>query len=38
MDLSLSINRSTGLKGLTFWGQWALAQGFVVTLLFILAE
>ncbi|MFJ2467115.1 undecaprenyl-phosphate glucose phosphotransferase [Pseudomonas sp. NPDC087615] len=38
MDLSLSINRSAGLKGLTFWGQWALAQGFVVTLLFILAE
>ncbi|VVN77960.1 hypothetical protein PS712_00860 [Pseudomonas fluorescens] len=38
MDLSLRINRNTGLKGLTFWGQWALAQGFVVSLLFILAE
>ncbi|HEF4758148.1 TPA: undecaprenyl-phosphate glucose phosphotransferase [Pseudomonas putida] len=38
MDLTLRINRTTGLKGLTFWGQWALAQGFVVTLLFILAE
>jgi len=38
MDLALRINRNTGLKGLTFWGQWALAQLFVVTLLFILAE
>lgn len=38
MDLTLGINRNTGLKGLTFWGQWALAQGFVVSLLFILAE
>lgn len=38
MDLTLRINRNTGLKGLTFWGQWALAQGFVVSLLFILAE
>ncbi|MCF4997150.1 undecaprenyl-phosphate glucose phosphotransferase [Pseudomonas syringae] len=38
MDLSLNINRNTGLKGLTFWGQWALAQGFVVTLLYVLAE
>ncbi|MFC6335264.1 undecaprenyl-phosphate glucose phosphotransferase [Pseudomonas sp. CCM 7891] len=37
MDLTLRINRNTGLKGLTFWGQWALAQGFVVSLLFILA-
>jgi len=38
MDLSLRINRNNGLKGLTFWGQWALAQAFVVSLLFILAE
>lgn len=38
MDLTLRINRNTGLKGLTFWGQWALAQGFVVSLLFLLAE
>ncbi|MBV4457601.1 undecaprenyl-phosphate glucose phosphotransferase [Pseudomonas sp. COR58] len=38
MDLSLRINRNTGLKGLTFWGQWALAQCFIVSLLFILAE
>ncbi|WP_433739630.1 undecaprenyl-phosphate glucose phosphotransferase [Pseudomonas putida] len=38
MDLTLRINRTTGLKGLTFWGQWALAQGFVVSLLFILAQ
>ncbi len=33
---SLSINRTTNLKGLTFWGQWALALGFVVALLFLL--
>lgn len=33
---SLSINRTTSLKGLTFWGQWALALGFVVALLFLL--
>ncbi|NUT76680.1 undecaprenyl-phosphate glucose phosphotransferase [Pseudomonas sp. C1C7] len=38
MDLSLRINRNNGLKGLTFWGQWALAQTFVVSLLFILAD
>jgi putative colanic acid biosynthesis UDP-glucose lipid carrier transferase len=38
MELTLSIDRNTGLKGLTFWGQWALAQVFVVALLFILAE
>lgn len=38
MELTLSIDRNTGLKGLTFWGQWALAQAFVVALLFILAE
>ncbi|WP_223442057.1 hypothetical protein [Pseudomonas sp. BF-R-19] len=29
-------NRNTTLKGLTFWGQWALGQGFVVALLLIL--
>lgn len=33
---SLRINRDTSLKGLTFWGQWALALGFVVALLFLL--
>ncbi|MFO2466258.1 undecaprenyl-phosphate glucose phosphotransferase [Pseudomonas sp. 15FMM2] len=38
MDSTFRINRNTGLKGLTFWGQWALAQAFAVTLLFILAE
>ncbi|EZP30323.1 undecaprenyl-phosphate glucose phosphotransferase [Pseudomonas sp. RIT288] len=38
MELSLRINRNNGLKGLTFWGQWALAQAFIVALLFILAE
>ncbi|MBT9267938.1 undecaprenyl-phosphate glucose phosphotransferase [Pseudomonas sp. MG-9] len=38
MELSLRINRNNGLKGLTFWGQWALAQSFIVALLFILAE
>ncbi|MDR9754372.1 undecaprenyl-phosphate glucose phosphotransferase [Pseudomonas sp. SZMC_28357] len=37
MEHSLRINRNTALKGLTFWGQWALAQGFVVSLLFVLA-
>jgi len=37
MDHTLRINRNTGLKGLTFWGQWALAQTFVVSLLFVLA-
>jgi len=38
MELSLRINRNNGLKGLTFWGQWALAQAFIVALLFVLAE
>ncbi|PCM47873.1 undecaprenyl-phosphate glucose phosphotransferase [Pseudomonas fluorescens] len=38
MEISLRINRNNGLKGLTFWGQWALAQAFIVALLFILAE
>lgn len=33
---SLRINRDTSLKGLTFWGQWTLALGFVVALLFLL--
>lgn len=33
---SLRINRDTSLKGLTFWGQWALALGCVVALLFLL--
>jgi putative colanic acid biosynthesis UDP-glucose lipid carrier transferase len=33
---NLRINRNTHLKGLTFWGQWALGQGFVVALLFLL--
>ncbi len=36
MDTNLHMNRNTGLKGLTFWGQWSLAMGLVVTLLFIL--
>ena len=33
---NLRINRNTPLKGLTFWGQWALGQGFVVALLLLL--
>lgn len=33
---SLRINRDTSLKGLTFWGQWVFALGFVVALLFLL--
>ncbi|WP_458729689.1 undecaprenyl-phosphate glucose phosphotransferase [Pseudomonas brenneri] len=33
---NLRINRNTPPKGLTFWGQWILGMGFVVTLLFIM--
>lgn len=31
------VNRKTVVKGLTFWGQWAVAMSFVTTLLFTLA-
>jgi putative colanic acid biosynthesis UDP-glucose lipid carrier transferase len=33
---NLRINRNTTLKGLTFWGQWAIGQGYIVALLFLL--
>jgi len=33
---NLRINRNTPPKGLTFWGQWILGMGFVVTLLAIM--
>ncbi|WP_454837041.1 undecaprenyl-phosphate glucose phosphotransferase [Pseudomonas veronii] len=32
------INRLSPLKGLTFWGQWALGMGFVVALLYLLVH